>query len=74
MESFWKKVKAYRDIDQHHFVLTSNVYLELEPEEKVLVMFPDNPEVKKVEKLIYKKEYDAIAFLENSFIEIHRLF
>ena len=68
---FGKRVKVYRDVDQHHFVLASNVYLELKPKEKILVMFPDNPEVKKIEEFTYNNNYDAIEFLEKSFTELH---
>lgn len=69
-----KRIKAYRDVDQHHFVLTSKAYIEFEPKFKFLIMFPDNPEDKKIEKLKYEHNYDAIEFLERSFKELHMFY
>ncbi len=66
-----KRMKLYRDVEQHHFILTTNIYLSTVPEFRLLVMLPDNPEVKKPEELTYIKEYDAFKFIETSFNNLH---
>ncbi len=75
LKRYWtkvgKRIKLYRDVEQHHFILTKNVYLQIKPEIKLIIMFPDNPEVKKPEELTYNKEYDAIQFLNKSFELLH---
>jgi len=64
-------IRTYRDIDQHYYNLIIKSFLEIEPEERILIMLPDNPEVKKVEELTYNKETDAIRFLEQAFFSLH---
>ena len=66
-----KRIKKYRDVEQHHFILTTDVFLILNPKFKLLIMLPDNPEVKKQEKLTYEKEYNAMIYMEQSFENLH---
>lgn len=50
LASYWeitgKKLKLYRDIDQHFNSLTENYFMEILPHKQVLIQFPDNPEEK----------------------------
>jgi len=66
-----KRIKLYRDVEQHHFIITTNIYLTTTPEFRLLVMFPDNPEIKKPEELTYIKEYDAFTYIKESFNNLH---
>lgn len=66
-----KRIKKYRDVEQHHFILTTDVFLSSNPKFNLLVMLPDNPEVKQPEKLTYVKEYNAILYMEQSFENLH---
>lgn len=72
---YWTKsgkfVKNYRDVDQHHIALITHSFLEIKPREKILVILPDNPEIKVPLKFTYNKEIDAVRFLENQFIEFN---
>lgn len=75
IKRYWSKsgklVKSYRDVDQHHFALITHSFLELKPKEKILVILPDNPEIKNPLRFTYNKEIDAIRFLEQKFIEFN---
>lgn len=75
IRKYWVKsgeiVRTYRNIDQHYYNLINNSFLELEPDERILINLPDNPEVKKIEKSIFKKEINAILFLEQAFFFLH---
>ncbi len=66
-----KSVKVYRDLDQHHLALITHSFLELDPQEKILVLLPDNPEEKSPLNFRYSKEIDAVRFFETNFIEFN---
>lgn len=75
VKRYWSKsgklVKDYRDIDQHHLALITHSFLEIKPNEKILVLLPDNPEIKNPLEFTYNKEIDAIRFFEHKFIEFN---
>lgn len=75
IRKYWIKsgeaVRKYRDIDQHYYSLINNSFLEVEPNERILIMLPDNPEVKKIEEVTFKQENDAIRYLEEAFFSLH---
>ncbi len=75
IRKYWVKsgkiVRTYRNIDQHHYNLVNNSFLESEPDERILINLPDNPEVKKKEKSTYKEDIGAILFLEQAFLFLH---
>jgi len=66
-----KRIKEYRDVEQHHFILTTDVFLIPMPVFKLLIILPDNPEVKKPEELTYEKKYNAMTYMEQSFENLH---
>ena len=75
IRKYWIKsgeaVRKYRDIDQHYYSLIKNSFLEIEPNERILIMLPDNPEVKKIEEVTFKQENDAIRYLKEAFFSLH---
>lgn len=75
IRKYWIKsgeiVRKYRDIDQHYYSLINNSFLEVEPKERILIMLPDNPEVKKIEEVTFQLENDAIRYLEEAFFSLH---
>ncbi len=66
-----KKVRNYRDIDQHHFALITHSSLIIKPDYKLEILLPDNPEVKRIEEFSYNKATDALKFLEENFFALH---
>lgn len=75
IRKYWVKsgeiIRTYRNIDQHYYSLIIHSFLEVEPDERILIMLPDNPEVKKIEDVTFKEEKDAIRFLEQEFFSLH---
>ncbi|HEC38177.1 hypothetical protein LCGC14_0659400 [marine sediment metagenome] len=75
LRKYWIKsgeaVRKYRDIDQHHYSLINNSFIEVEPNERILIILPDNPEVKKIEEFTFKHEKDTIRYLEEAFSSLH---
>ena len=75
-EEYWKisgeSLKDYRDLDQHHFTLCKHVLLQWSPEERVLVLLPDNPDVTAESQLTFKKEIDALRYFVAAFDHLHQ--
>ena len=71
IKEYWKKVgkrvKQYRDIDQHYGNIVKHSFLSIMPIEKLVILLPDNPEDKKPKSFTYKKNIDALPFFESSF-------
>jgi hypothetical protein len=67
-----KEIKGYRDIDQHFYTIIEHSFLQISPEEKVLVYLPDNPEERSASRVSFASERDALPYFQNSFLEIHR--
>lgn len=68
------KLRDYRVIDQHHANLVTHSFLQVKPTKKVLVLFPDNPEVKTPRKFTYEKSINGIDYLRSGFIALHAVF
>lgn len=77
---YWKRsaqiTRKYRNIDQHIIDLHTHTYFQIEPNERIVVLLPDNPNAKddpkKQEKFTYLKMIDVFDFLKNSFFEFHQ--
>ncbi len=67
------RFRGYRDIDQHFHNLIDHVFFQVNPDKKVLILFPDNPEEKSSDKFTYVKNINAIELLESSFNKLHEL-
>ncbi len=79
LKTYWwsksgRRVKDYRDIDQHFSSIIHHSLLEDDKEPKLLVLLPDNPEVKDPQKFTYQQEINALPFFEQAFHELHDLF
>jgi len=74
VEDYWnqngKKIRKYRNLNQHEYDLLNLTYLQIEPEEKLLVLLPDNP-YEKVENFTYHNSIDAFEFLKKSYMIFH---
>lgn len=68
------KLRHYRVIDQHQANLVTHSYLQVKPTKKVLVLFPDNPEVMTPRKFTYEKSINGIDYLHSAFIALHAVF
>ena len=74
--SYWEnggsRIRDYRILDQHNYAnLVDHVFLQLAPSRKVLLVFPDNPEVRTPRKLSYEKEICGISTLRIGFDQLH---
>lgn len=49
-------------------------FLQVQPTKKVLVLFPDNPEVKTPKKFTYEKSINGIEYLHSEFVRLHAVF
>ncbi len=74
ISAYWgsagSQLKLYRDVDQHFGALTQRYFMQTKPVKKVLLQFPDNPEVKSLKRFTYNKNIDGIEFLQNAFTDI----
>lgn len=72
---YWKTIgkitREYRDVGQHFYNLVSHSYFQTSPEEKPIVLLPDNPDAKSYHKFTYEKVIDCSAFLTQAFNELH---
>ncbi len=75
--AYWSKsgvdLRAYRHLDQHYYAIVEHSLLETEPEEKILVYLPDNPEARKHSDVTFALERNALPFCRGSFTELHNL-
>ena len=78
IEKYWKRtgenVKLYRDVDQHFNSLTENYFMAIFPNKHILILFPDNPEEKSMNKFRYEKNINGTIFLNEAFKELHTIF
>jgi hypothetical protein len=72
-ESGGSRLKSYRDVDLHHFALSKQSFLEWHPEERIIIVLPDNPEIKAESKLTFTGDIDAIRYFGQVFDSFHRL-
>lgn len=75
LKKYWastgKKLRDYRDIDQHYSVLTDQYFIQIKPQKTILLRFPDNPEVKSSAKFLYDLNINGLDFLKECFDELH---
>jgi len=75
-KKYWNEggaeVKEYRDIDQHYFAIIRHTFLQVKPEERVLVYLPDDPHEKSSKHVSFAKKRDAIPFFKNAFFSFHQ--
>ncbi|MFA5921284.1 MAG: hypothetical protein WC856_08325 [Methylococcaceae bacterium] len=78
MSDYWNstglQLKLYRDVDQHFGALTQRYFMQTKPVAKVLIQFPDNPEVKSVRRFAYNNNINGIEFLQKAFADITTTF
>lgn len=76
IKNYWEKngrhVKDYRDIDEHHNFLIEKVFINTK-ESKLIVLLPDNPNVKSIKKYRFTHNINAIDFILESFLELEKL-
>lgn len=65
------RLKEYRDLDQHHYVITNSTFLETRPERKLWVLLPDNPSVKTQKHFTYQERVNALDYLPTAFRMFH---
>lgn len=66
-------VRGYRNVDQHYYSIVQHSFLQVVPEERILVLLPDNPEEQSQRRITFDQERDALPFFEKSFIALHDL-
>lgn len=77
IKTYWdlngKFLKDYRDIDEHHNFLIDKVYIDNFNDKNLMILLPDNPNVKSYRKYKFEKKINAIEFLLKEFLEIEVL-
>lgn len=77
ISTYWnsngKLLKDYRDIDEHHNYLIDKVYIDNFKDKNLILLLPDNPNVKSYKKYTFNKNIDAFQFLLTEYIEIEKL-
>ena len=72
--TYWKEnaelIRSYRNFNQHTYDLLTNSFYQIKPDEKFMVILPDNP-YDNAEYFRYSKNIDAFEFLRNSFRNFH---
>ncbi len=73
VKGYWKSngelIRKYRNIEQHIFNLVIHSYFQIKPEEKLLIILPDNP---KAPPQNYKyRNRDAYVFFKKAFREFN---
>lgn len=70
-----KKIKAYRDLGQHHAVISSDARITILPDGRMFyyLVLPNNPEEKNPFKLSYvNPRIDAFPFIRDSYVKLYR--
>ncbi|MFA6015284.1 MAG: hypothetical protein WC742_09480 [Gallionellaceae bacterium] len=68
------RLRDYRVIDQHHANLVNHTFLQISPQKKVLVLFPDNPQSKSPKLFVYKESINGIDLLRTGFEMLHAVY
>ena len=75
IEKYWydtgKRVKDYRDFEQHYLTLVRNIHFKFSPKPYLFIPFPDNPEIKSFKKFTYKEKINGLDFAKNAFTSFH---
>ncbi|PKN95249.1 MAG: hypothetical protein CVU44_00795 [Chloroflexi bacterium HGW-Chloroflexi-6] len=67
------KIRDYRILDQHYTSISDYVFLQLKPEKKILLLFPDNPYEKSKKNFRYEQEICGISALRIGFDDLHEM-
>jgi len=70
-EQAGKRLRDYRDVDQHFHILTQHSFLDLTVEPRVRVILPDNPESKSPRIFTFAKGIDALEYCPAEFRRLH---
>ncbi len=77
INTYWNSngrlLKDYRDIDEHHNFLVDKVYIDNFNDKNLIILLPDNPNVKSYKKYKFDKKINALEFLLKEFLEIEIL-
>lgn len=65
-----KELRAYRDIDNHHFSIVESGSIEIFPHEKLFIPLPD-PKKGKREQVTFTQQRDVLEYTKNAFIQFH---
>ena len=67
-DSNGKDIRDYRDIDQHYHVLIKHSFMQIKPNENLLVLLPDNPKEKNIR---FDLKRNALPYFVDSFNNFH---
>ena len=65
-DSHGAKVKAYRDIDQHYTASMARMSIRTDEPRRMIVLLPDNPEVKSPQQFTYDTETQALEYFASA--------
>ncbi|MFX0077350.1 MAG: hypothetical protein ACFE96_18055 [Candidatus Hermodarchaeota archaeon] len=76
-KKYWTKsgalVREYRNLEQHYQTIIEHSFLQIEPDEKLVIYLPDNPNIRSIHQTTYNQHIEAIPFFERAFFDFHTL-
>jgi hypothetical protein len=77
VREYWRSsgldVRGYRNIDQHYYAIVHHSFLQVFPEERVIVYLPDHPDEQSPKRVSFDKRRDALTFFDDAFLKLHNL-
>lgn len=78
IKDYWKdggrQLVDYRDVDQHFSTVVKHAYIQIDlNKEKLLVLIPDNPEVKSSKKFDFSSNRNALDYFRDSYFKLNKL-
>ena len=78
IKDYWenggKQVVDYRDVDQHFSTVVKHAYIQIHSnKEELLVLIPDNPEVKSPKKFEFSTNRNALDYFRDSYFRLNKL-
>jgi hypothetical protein len=76
IQQYWNngglQVRNYRVLDQHYFALCKHVFLQWDPDVRLVIMLPDDPTICSEAKVTFTLERDALPYFEEAFRSFHQ--
>ena len=77
LRNYWSNdgsaIREYRVIDQHFLGISDHTFLQITQVKKVLLLFPDTPKDKSINRFTYNNEICGISLLRIGFDNLHDL-
>jgi len=72
--SHGKRLREYRDLDQHYSSVVRHSFLMLDEPRRLAVLLPDNPEARSEKDFKFDRAVNALDFVRDEFARLHELY